>query len=429
LATIVDVRARQILDSRGNPTLEVDVLLSDGSFGRGMVSSGASTGTHEALELRDGGKPYGGKSVKKAAANVMEIIAPEILGVEATEQEELDELLIKLDGTPNKSRLGANAILGVSMAVAQAAAQSTGLPLYRYIGGLWARILPVPFMNVINGGKHADNNVDIQEFMIVPAGAGSFSDSLQMSSEIYHALKALLKSRGHSTAVGDEGGFAPDLRSNEEALELLVEAIRKAGYRPGGDVFLAIDSAASEFCTEGTYVLAGENFRGDAASLIEKYEKWVKTYPIVSIEDGLAEDDWEGWALLTRTLGGKIQIVGDDLFVTQKERIEKGITIGAGNSVLIKLNQVGTVSETLSAIDCARDAGYRWIVSHRSGETEDSFIADFAVACAGGQIKSGAPCRSERVAKYNQLLRIEEELGKEAIFGSEIVLPGKAKIR
>lgn len=422
MATVVDIKARQILDSRGNPTLEVDVFLSDGSFGRGMVPSGASTGTHEALELRDKEKAYGGKSVRKAVSNVVEVIAPEIIGMEASNQEEIDYTMIRLDGTPNKSRLGANAILGVSMAVAKASAQSSGLPLYRYIGGIAARVLPVPFMNIINGGKHADNNVDIQEFMIVPAGAPSFSDALQMAAETYQALKGLLKSRGHSTAVGDEGGFAPDLKSNEEALELLALSIKKAGYEPGKDCFLAIDSAASEFFKDGKYILSGENWEGDAGSLIEKYQAWVKAYPIVSIEDGLAEDDWEGWVALTRILGDRIQIIGDDLFVTQKERIEKGILAGAANSVLIKLNQVGTVTETLEAIDAARQAGYRWVISHRSGETEDSFIADFAVACGGGQIKSGAPCRSERVAKYNQLLRIEEDLGKEALYGSKIVI-------
>jgi len=425
MATVVDVKARQILDSRGNPTLEVDVVLSDGSFGRGMVPSGASTGIHEALELRDGQKEYNGKGVKKAVSNVVEVIAPEIIGLDAANQQEIDYTMIKLDGTPNKSKLGANAILGVSMACAQASAQSCGLPLYRYIGGLSARLLPVPFMNIINGGKHADNNVDIQEFMIVPAGAQSFSQGLQMASEIYHALKRILKSKGHSTAVGDEGGFAPDLKSNEQALELLTVAIKKAGYGPGKDCYLAIDAAASEFYKEGKYVLAGENWQGDAASLVEKYGNWVEAYPIVSIEDGLAEDDWEGWVLLTRTLGDKVQLVGDDIFVTQKERVEKGITVGAGNSVLIKLNQVGTVTEALEAIATARNAGYRWVVSHRSGETEDSFIADFAVACGGGQIKSGAPCRSERVAKYNQLLRIEEELGKQALYGSKIVLSRK----
>lgn len=427
MASIVDVKARQILDSRGNPTLEVDVLLSDGSLGRGMVPSGASTGTHEALELRDGGKAFGGKGVRKAVSNVVEIIAPEILGMEALDQGQIDDVLIKLDGTPNKGKLGANATLGVSMAVAQAAAESVGLPLYRYIGGMRATMLPVPFMNVINGGKHADNNLDVQEFMIVPCGAPRFSEGLQMAQEIYQALKTILKSRGYSTAVGDEGGFAPDLKANEEALEILVKAIEKAGYLPGKQVYLAIDSAASELFRDGKYVFKGEGWEGDASSLVEKYAGWVKSYPIVSIEDGLAEDDWEGWVLLTRTLGDKVQIVGDDIFVTQKDRIEKGITIGAANAVLIKLNQVGTVSETISAIETARKAGYRWLVSHRSGETEDAFIADFTVAMGGGQIKSGAPCRSERTAKYNQLLRIEEELGADASYGGGIVLAGKSR--
>jgi len=425
MAEIIDVKARQILDSRGNPTLEADVLLSDGSFGRGMVPSGASTGTYEALELRDGEKAYGGKGVLKAVKNVTEVIGPEIIGMEATAQAQIDRAMIKLDGTPNKSNLGANATLAVSLAVASAAAQSTGQPLYRYLGGVSARVLPVPFMNVLNGGKHADNNVDIQEFMIVPAGAGSFAGAAQMACEIYQALKSVLKSKGLSTAVGDEGGFAPDLKSNEEALELLTVAIKKAGYAPGRDCYLAIDAAASEFLKDGNYVLEGEGWQGDGAELVAKYQGWVKAYPIVSIEDGLAEDDWESWVIMTKLLGDEIQIVGDDLFVTQRSRIEKGIAMGAGNSVLIKLNQVGTLTETLEAIDTARCAGYRWLVSHRSGETEDSFIADLVVASGGGQIKTGAPSRSERVAKYNQLLRIEEELGAEALYGGQRVLSGR----
>lgn len=420
MSVIVDVKSRQILDSRGNPTLETDVILSDGSLGRGMVPSGASTGTYEALELRDGGKAFGGKGVTKAVANVNQVIAPEIIGHDSLEQERIDSLMIELDGTPNKSKLGANAILSVSMAVSDASAQSRGLPLYRYLGGIKSRVLPVPFMNILNGGKHADNNVDIQEFMIVPSGAETFSDALQMAVEIYHCLKGILKSKGYSTAVGDEGGFAPDLRSNEEALGLLVEAIRKAGYKPGLHCNLAIDAAASEFYEDGKYVLKGENWTGTSAQLVEKYTAWVNSYPIVSIEDGLFEDDWEGWVVLTKALGGKVQIIGDDLFVTQKERIEKGITVGAGNSVLIKLNQVGTITETLDSIQVAANAGYRWLVSHRSGETEDSFIADLAVATCSGQIKTGAPCRSERVAKYNRLLRIEEELGRFAIYGSNV---------
>ena len=416
MSIIVEVKARQILDSRGNPTLEADVILSDGSMGRGMVPSGASTGTHEALELRDKGEAYLGKGVTKAVSHVTDVIGPAPVGRDALNQQDIDYAMIRLDGTPNKSRLGANAILAVSMAVAKAAAQSVRLPLYRYLGGVQARILPAPFMNILNGGEHADNNVDIQEFMIVPLGAETFAGGVRMCAEIYHALKDLLKSKGHSTAVGDEGGFAPNLKSNEEALELIAQAIEKAGYKPGSDCFLAIDAAASEFYQDGKYTRAGENWTGSADQLVEKYVSWVNSYPIISIEDGLSEDDWEGWVLLTKALGDKVQIVGDDLFVTQKQRIEKGISIGAGNSVLIKLNQVGTVTETLEAIQTAKDAGYRWLISHRSGETEDSFIADFAVATASGQIKTGAPCRSERVAKYNQLLRIEEELGAAAIY-------------
>ena len=420
MSVIVDVKARQILDSRGNPTIETDIILSDGSLGRGMVPSGASTGTHEALELRDGGKAFGGKGVKKAVSNVNQVIAPEIIGRDSSCQQEIDNLMIELDGTSNKSKLGANAILSVSMAVADASAQSRGLPLYRYLGGIQSRVLPVPFMNILNGGKHADNNVDIQEFMIVPSGADTFSSALQMAVEVYHCLKSILKSKGYSTAVGDEGGFAPDLGSNEEALGLLVEAIRKAGYRPGVDCNLAIDAAASEFYKDGKYVLEGEKWTGTSAQLVEKYTSWVKSYPIVSIEDGLSEDDWEGWVVLTKALGEKVQIIGDDLFVTQRDRIEKGITVGAANSVLIKLNQVGTITETLDSIQIAANAGYRWLVSHRSGETEDSFIADLAVATCGGQIKTGAPCRSERVAKYNRLLRIEEEIGRFAVYGGKL---------
>ncbi|HHY76382.1 MAG TPA: phosphopyruvate hydratase [Firmicutes bacterium] len=422
---IVELRARQVLDSRGNPTVETDCLLSDGSFGRGIVPSGASTGTHEALELRDGGASFGGKGVTRAVRNVMEVIAPELIGMEALDQAAVDRRMIELDGTPSKTKLGANAILSVSIAVAAAAAESVGLPLYRYLGGVGARTLPVPFMNVLNGGKHADNNVDIQEFMLVPAGAETYSQGLQMGAEVYQALKSLLRSRGLSTAIGDEGGFAPDLRSNEEALELLTEAIRKAGYKPGKDCYLAIDAAASEFYKDGKYVLSGEGWSGGSADLVEKYVSWVKAYPIVSIEDGLSEDDWEGWVILTRTLGDKVQIVGDDLFVTRKERLEKGIVVGAGNSVLIKVNQVGSITETLETIETAARASYRYLVSHRSGETEDSFIADFSVATNAGQIKAGAPARSERVAKYNRLLRIEEELGREAKYGGRIVLSGR----
>lgn len=421
MSTVVSVKARQILDSRGNPTLEVEVYLSDGSVGRSAVPSGASTGTHEALELRDKEKEYRGMSVRKAVHNVEEIIAPALVGMDGENQAEVDKRLIELDGTRNKSRLGANAILGVSMGVARAEAQSHGLSLYRYLGGI-ARMLPVPFMNVLNGGKHADNNLDIQEFMIVPAGAASFSEALRMGSEVYHSLKNVLKEKGYSTAVGDEGGFAPRLGSNEEALELLTKAIEEAGYRPGEHVYLAIDAAASEFYKGGRYHLKGEGWEGDAADLVRKYAGWVSKFPVVSIEDGLSEDDWEGWRHLNEEMGARIQIIGDDLFVTSKERILEGIARKAANSVLIKVNQVGTVTETLEAIEVARLHGMRWMISHRSGETEDTFIADLAVATGAGQIKSGAPARTERVAKYNQLLRIEEELGAGATLGTAVTL-------
>ncbi len=423
MSTIVNVKARQILDSRGNPTLEVEVYLSDGSVGRSAVPSGASTGAHEALELRDKGKEYRGMSVLKAVHNVEEIIAPAIVGMDGENQAEVDQRLIELDGTKNKSRLGANAMLGVSMAVARAEALSHGLSLYRYLGGI-ARMLPVPFMNVLNGGKHADNNLDIQEFMIVPAGAASFSEALRMGSEVYHSLKNVLKEKGYSTAVGDEGGFAPRLGSNQEALELLTKAIEEAGYRPGEHVYLAIDAAASEFYKDGGYRLEGEGWEGDAADLVRKYAGWVSKFPVVSIEDGLSEDDWEGWRHLNEELGARIQVIGDDLFVTSKERILEGIARKAANSVLIKVNQVGTVTETLEAIEVARLHGMRWMISHRSGETEDTFIADLAVATGAGQIKSGAPARTERVAKYNQLLRIEEELSAGATLGTAVTLLG-----
>lgn len=423
MSTIVDIKARQILDSRGNPTVEVEVHLSDGAAGRSAVPSGASTGTHEALEIRDNEREYRGMGVRKAIRNVEEIIAPALVGMEAENQAEVDARLVELDGTKNKSRLGANAILGVSMAVARAQADSHDLPLYRYLGGI-VRTLPVPFMNVLNGGKHADNNLDIQEFMIVPAGASSFSEALRMGSEVYHSLKGVLKQKGYSTAVGDEGGFAPRLGSNEEALGLLIEAIEKAGYVPGEHIYLAIDSAASEFYENGTYHLKAEGWRGDAADLVGKYSGWVSRFPVISIEDGLAEDDWEGWQHLNRELGERIQIVGDDIFVTSRERILEGIRRKAANSVLIKVNQVGTVTETLDAVGIARLHGMRWIISHRSGETEDTFIADLAVATVSGQIKSGAPARTERVAKYNRLLRIEEELGPAATLGSSVVLRG-----
>ncbi|HEY8552193.1 MAG TPA: phosphopyruvate hydratase [Thermaerobacter sp.] len=413
---IAGVEARQILDSRGNPTVEVDVWLEDGSFGRAAVPSGASTGTYEAVELRDGGDAYGGKGVLKAVENVMEVIAPEVVGLDALDQAAVDRALVELDGTPNKGRLGANAILGVSLAVARAAASSVGLPLYRYLGGVDARLLPVPLMNILNGGRHADNNVDIQEFMVVPAGAERFADALRMGAEVFHALHKVLSERGLATGVGDEGGFAPNLESNEAALDVLMEAIQRAGYRPGEDVALAIDAAASEWYRpeEGVYVLAGQGQRLTADELIEMYARWLDRYPLVSLEDGLAEEDWEGWRRLTERLGGRLQLVGDDLFVTNVERLRRGIRAGAANAVLVKVNQIGTLTETLLTMETAAAAGYRNIVSHRSGETEDVTIADLAVATRAGQIKAGAPSRSERVAKYNQLLRIEEQLGESA---------------
>ncbi len=415
---IIEVFAREILDSRGNPTVEVEVTLSDGAWGRAAVPSGASTGKNEALELRDGDKKrYKGKGVLKAVENVNTIIAEELEGEIAYNQREIDELLIELDGTPNKSKLGANAILGVSMAVARAAADSLGMPLYRYLGGTNAYVLPVPMMNILNGGAHADNSVDIQEFMIAPVKAELFSDAIRMGSEVFHSLKAVLKSKGYSTAVGDEGGFAPNLKSNEEALELIIKAIEDAGYTPGEDIFIAIDSAASEFYENGKYVFrwsTGEEKSSD--DMIKLYEKWITSYPIVSIEDGLSEDDWEGWVNLTKELGGKVQLVGDDIFVTNIEIFKKGIEKGIANSILIKLNQIGTVSETIDAVELAKLSGYTAVVSHRSGETEDTFIADLSVALNTGMIKTGSASRSERIAKYNQLLRIEEELGPTARF-------------
>lgn len=418
---IVDVHAREILDSRGNPTLEVDVILEDGTLGRAAVPSGASTGAHEAVELRDGDpRRYLGKGVQRAVKNVMEKIAPEIIGFEATEQAALDAALIELDGTPNKSNLGANAILGVSLAAARAAARSLGLPLYRYLGGVNARRLPVPMMNILNGGKHADNNVDIQEFMIMPVGAPNFAEALRMGAEVFHHLKRVLKQKGLATAVGDEGGFAPNLGSNEEALEVIMEAIGAAGYRPGEDVALALDAAATEFYKDGVYRLEGRDYT--AEELIAFYASLVERYPIVSIEDGLAEDDWENWPKLTARLGSRVQIVGDDLYVTNTARLRKGIELSASNSVLIKVNQIGTLTETLEAIEMARRAGFTAVVSHRSGETEDTTIADLVVACGTGLIKTGAPSRTERVAKYNRLLRIEEELGKAALYPGREVL-------
>lgn len=420
MAAINEIHAREILDSRGNPTVEVDVFLEDGSYGRACVPSGASTGIHEAVELRDNDEErYLGKGVLNAVENVNGEIADALIGWEVTDQRGLDQILIGLDGTENKKRLGANAILGVSLAAANAGAISCRLPLYQYLGGINACRLPVPMMNIINGGAHADNNVDIQESMIMPVGAKSFKEALMMCSEVYHSLKNVLKKQGLSTAVGDEGGFAPDLSSNESAMEMICEAIVKAGYSVGGDIVLATDVAASELLKDdGLYYLNGESKAKTAEEMIEFYENLVSNYPIVSIEDGLAEDDWDGWSLMTKTLGNKVQLVGDDLFVTNTERLKKGIDLKVGNSILIKLNQIGTLTETFDAIQMAHRNGYTTIISHRSGETEDTSIADIAVAMNAGQIKTGAPARTERVAKYNQLLRIEEILDADALYGS-----------
>ena len=416
MAEIDLILGRQILDSRGNPTVEADVRLRDGAFGRASVPSGASTGEHEAIELRDGDKRhYQGKSVLEAVNNVSSTIARELGGRDASEQSRIDEIMIALDGTPNKSKLGANAILAVSMAVCRAAARSAGLPLYRYLGGLQARRLPVPMMNILNGGVHADNTVDFQEFMVMPVGAENFSEALRMGVEVFHTLKKVLKERGYSTSVGDEGGFAPSLKSNVEAVELILEAIEQAGYSPGHDVCVALDPAASEMYRDGQYVFyKSDKSKKSAEQMVQLYADWVRQYPIISLEDGLAQDDWEGWRLLTKELGNKIQLVGDDLFVTNTDRLRQGIEEGAANSILIKLNQIGTVTETVAAIELARRNGYTAVVSHRSGETEDAFIADFAVGLATGQIKTGSASRTDRVAKYNQLLRIEEELGDAA---------------
>ncbi len=422
MSEIVDVWAREILDSRGNPTVEVEVYLESGAWGRAAVPSGASTGEREALELRDGDKSrYMGKGVRRAVDNVNEIIAPELIGMDPFDQVLIDKLLVDLDGTENKSRLGANAILGVSLAVAKAAANELGLPLYRYIGGVNAKVLPVPMMNVLNGGVHADNNVDIQEFMIMPVGAESFAEALRMASETFHTLKGVLKERGYSTNVGDEGGFAPDLKSNKEALDLLMEAVEKAGYRPGEDVVLAIDAASSSFFEDGKYLFEGR--KCTAEEMIRWYERVVEEYPIVSIEDGLAENDWDGWKLLTEALDGRVMLVGDDIFVTNIRYISRGIEEGIANAVLIKLNQIGTLTETLSAIELATRAGYRVVISHRSGETEDTTIADLAVATNAGFIKTGSLSRTDRICKYNQLLRIEEELDEAAVY------PGSAVIK
>lgn len=411
MSIIVDVNAREVLDSRGNPTVEVEVFLEDGTMGRVIIPSGASTGAHEAVELRDGDKErYLGKGTMKAVTNVLTVIAPAVTGMSVFEQALLDKTLIELDGTPNKGKLGANAILGVSLAAAKAAAEYLGMPLYQYIGGCNAKELPVPMMNILNGGKHADNNVDIQEFMIMPVGAGSFAEALRMGAEIYHNLKKVLKEKGLLSGVGDEGGFAPNLETNEEALAVIVEAIEKAGYTPGKDVRLALDVASTEIYKDGKYHLAGENAVKTSEEMVEYYEYLCGKYPIISIEDGLAEDDWDGWKLMTEKLGKKIQIVGDDLFVTNPQRLAKGIESNTANAILIKVNQIGTLTETLDAIEMAKRAGYTAVVSHRSGESEDATIADLAVAVNAGQIKTGAPCRTDRIAKYNQLLRIEEEL-------------------
>ncbi|AKF93003.1 MULTISPECIES: phosphopyruvate hydratase [Brevibacillus] len=415
---ITDIYAREILDSRGNPTLEVEVYLEDGSMGRAAVPSGASTGAHEAVELRDGDKSrYLGKGVTKAVANVNDTIAPELIGMDATDQVGIDMTMIALDGTPNKAKLGANAILGVSMAVARAAATSLGVSLYNYMGGFNAKTLPVPMMNILNGGEHADNTVDIQEFMVMPVNAPSFKEALRMGSEIFHSLKKVLHDKGLNTAVGDEGGFAPNLKSNEEAITTILEAIKAAGYEAGKDVFIALDVAATEMFKDGKYHFTGEGVVKTTEEMVAFYEGLVSKYPIISIEDGLAEDDWEGWKLLTDRLGSKVQLVGDDLFVTNTERLITGIEKDTANSILVKVNQIGTLTETFDAIEMAKRAGYTAVISHRSGETEDSTIADIAVATNAGQIKTGAPSRTDRVAKYNQLLRLEDELGETARYG------------
>ena len=423
---IVDVTAREILDSRGNPTVEVDVLLDNGCSGRAAVPSGASTGAYEAVELRDTRRPkrYLGRGVLKAVGNVNEIIAPEILGMDAMAQEEIDSMLIDLDGTENKAKLGANAILGVSLAVARAAAESAGLPLYRYIGGCNANMLPVPMMNILNGGKHADNNVDFQEFMVMPIGAKDFPEALRMGTEVFHTLKGVLKAKGYNTAVGDEGGFAPSLKSNEEAIELILAAIKKAGYKAGKQIAIALDPASTEMWVKSTksykFFKSAPKKKVSSDAMVKHWAGWAAKYPIVSIEDGLAEDDWDGWSKMNKKMGDKVQLVGDDLFVTNTKRLAKGIKLGSANSILIKLNQIGTLTETLEAINMAQRNGYTAIISHRSGETEDSTIADLAVATGVGQIKTGSACRTDRICKYNQLLRINEELGIAAQYGGSI---------
>ncbi len=418
MSGIFDILSREILDSRGNPTVEVEVVLESGIVGRSAVPSGASTGEHEAIELRDGDlNRFLGKGVLKAVENVEEKIAPHLIGMDALDQMEIDMAMIDLDGTPNKSKLGANAILGVSMACAKAAAEYLGIPLYRYLGGVFSHLLPVPMMNILNGGKHADNNVDIQEFMIVPAGAETVRDAIRMGSEVFHHLKEVLKGKGYATSVGDEGGFAPNLSSNRQALELIMQAIQKAGYKPGEDLFLALDPAASEFYFDGKYVMkAEEEPEKTAEDMVGFYEGLLKDFPIIAIEDGLAEDDWEGWKMMTQHLGNKIQLVGDDIFVTNPERLQRGIDEGVSNAILIKLNQIGTVTETLKTIEMAKRAGFGIVVSHRSGETEDATIADLSVAINCGQIKTGSASRTDRICKYNQLVRIEEELGDAAEF-------------
>jgi enolase len=422
MTAIIDITAREILDSRGNPTVEVDVRLEDGSFGRAAVPSGASTGTREAVELRDGGKRYGGKGVEKAVAAVNGELFDALCGMEAEDQIRLDKTMCALDGTPNKARLGANAILGVSLAAAKAAAAAANLPLYRYVGGAKANLLPVPMMNVLNGGVHADNPIDFQEFMIVPVGAPNFREALRMGAEIFHVLKKGLKDAGHNTNVGDEGGFAPNLKSADEALSFIVKAIEKAGYKPGEDVYLALDPASSEFFKGGKYVLKGEGRTLDPLAMVKVYEELVARFPIFSIEDGMAEQDTAGWQAITKSLGNKIQLVGDDNFVTNTALLKQGIANGVANAILIKLNQIGTLTETLEAVEMAHKAAYRAVISHRSGETEDSTIADVAVATNAGQIKTGSLCRSDRLAKYNQLLRIEEQLGDQAVYAGKSVL-------
>ena len=427
MSKIVDVYAREVLDSRGNPTVEADVILESGAMGRAIVPSGASTGEHEALELRDGGTRYLGKGVQKAVKNVIELIGPAITGFDAAEQVTIDRTMIALDGTESKRKLGANAILAVSLAVAKAAAEDAGLPLYQYLGGPNAKELPVPMMNVLNGGAHADNNVDFQEFMIIPAGARSCTEAVRIGAEVFHNLKAVLKKKGYNTAVGDEGGFAPNLRSNEEACQVILEAIHKAGYKAGKDVFLGLDVASSEFYKAGVYDMKGEGKKLSSDKMIRFYEDWVRQYPIVSIEDGMSEKDWKGWKALTDHLGGKVQLVGDDIFVTNTKIFARGIEQGIGNSILIKLNQIGSLTETFDAIEMAKRAKYTAVVSHRSGESEDATIADLAVATNAGQIKTGSLSRTDRIAKYNQLIRIEEELGDAAVYRGRAVFGGPKK--